>query len=88
MKPPVVVPLMLTRSTVPVDAVERGNTVLVPGPGAMTPDGAAVADPALLESRQVTLGRNDEQYIEITAGLEEGETVLVPDLAAGAGMGG
>ena len=73
---------------VPVDAVERGNTVLVPGPGAMTPDGAAVADPALLESRQVTLGRNDEQYIEITAGLEEGETVLVPDLAAGAGMGG
>ncbi len=73
---------------VPVDAVERGDTVLVPGPGAMTPDGTAVADPALLESRQVTLGRNDEQYIEITAGLEEGETVLVPDLAAGAGMGG
>ena len=59
---------------VPVDAVARGNTVLVAGPDALAEDGT-VADPALLEERQVVLGRSDADYIEITSGLADGETV-------------
>lgn len=68
---------------VPVSAVERGDTVLVPLPGAMTEDGTAVADAGKLEARPVTLGRNDDAYIEITSGLEEGETILILDQTAG-----
>lgn len=67
---------------VPVGAVNRGNTVLVPGEGAMTEDGTAVADPSKLEERPVTLGRSDGDYIEITSGLTEGETVLILDQTA------
>ena len=63
---------------VPVGAVERGNTVLVPGEGAMAEDGTAVADLSKVEERTVSLGFNDEAYIEITYGLEEGDTVLIP----------
>ena len=70
---------------VPVGAVERGDTVLVPGEGALAEDGTAVADPSKLESRPVVLGRSDEAYIEITSGLEEGDTVLIQEQD---GMGG
>ena len=68
--------------SIPVEAVNSDGTVLVPGEGALNPDGT-VADPAKLERRQVTLGRGDQQYIEITSGLEEGETVLLPAQASG-----
>ena len=67
---------------VSVGAVNRGNTVLVPGEGAMSEDGAAVADPSRLEERPVTLGRSGDAYIEITSGLTEGETVLILDQTA------
>lgn len=67
---------------VPVGAVNRGNTVLVPGEGAMAEDGSAVADPSRLEERPVTLGQSDGTYIEITSGLTEGETVLILDQTA------
>lgn len=67
---------------VPVGAVNRGNTVLVPGEGAMTEDGTAVADPSKLEERSVTLGKSDDAYIEVTSGIEEGETVLILDQTA------
>lgn len=70
---------------VPVGAVNRGGTVLVPGEGAMTGDGSAVADAARLEERPVTLGVSDEAYIQVTSGLEEGETVLVLDQTAAVG---
>lgn len=59
---------------VPVDAVARGNTVLVPGEGALGPDGTLL-DETKLESREVVLGRSDEEYVQITSGLEEGESV-------------
>ena len=62
---------------IPVDAVNRGNTVLVPGPGAMNEDNTAVIDASKLESRDVTLGKNDGDYIEVTSGLEEGDIVLI-----------
>ena len=62
---------------IPVDAVNRGNTVLVPGPGAMNEDNTAVIDASKLESREVTLGKNDGDSIEVTSGLEEGDIVLI-----------
>lgn len=72
--------------SVPVGAVNSGNTVLAAGEGALTPDGT-VADLTKTEKRPVTLGRGDKEYIEITSGLAEGETVLVPDQAQGGGAG-
>lgn len=73
---------------VPVSAVSRGNTVLIPGQGAMAPDGLTVADPTKVESRPVTLGRSDDEYIEITSGLEEGDTVLIQTTSAGLSAAG
>ena len=58
-----------------MDAVERGNTVTVPGPGALSEDGLSVVDVTKLETKEVTLGRNDDEYIEVTDGLEEGDVV-------------
>ena len=61
--------------TLPVEAVERGNTVLVALPGCLDENGA-IADLSATEQRQVTLGRNDDNYIEIVDGLAEGEVVV------------
>ena len=63
---------------VPVDAVNRGSdkpTVQVAQEGALDKNGN-VADPSKLETREVTLGRNDNDNIEITSGLSEGEIVV------------
>ena len=67
---------------IPVDAVERGNTVTVPGPGALSEDGLSVVDVTKLETKEVTLGRNDDEYIEVTSGLEEGDVVLINNQAS------
>ena len=67
---------------IPVDAVDRGNTVTVPGPGALSADGQSVADITKLETREVTLGRSDDEYIEVTGGLEEGDVVLINNQAS------
>ena len=78
--------------TLPVEAVERGGTVLVALPGCLDEDGN-VKDLSATESRQVTLGRNDDSYIEILDGLEEGDVVLALSpqgsslMSAMAGMG-
>ena len=61
--------------SLPVEAVERGDTVLVALPGCLDENGL-VADLSATEQRQITLGRNDDNYIEIVDGLEEGETVV------------
>lgn len=63
---------------VPVEAVNRGAEkpyVLVAGEGALNEEGR-VADLGKLERREVTLGRNDDSYIEITGGLDQGEVVV------------
>lgn len=63
---------------VPVDAVSRGSdkpTVQVALEGALDENGNVV-DPSKLETREVTLGRNDNDNIEITSGLSEGEIVV------------
>lgn len=70
---------------VPVAAVSRGNTVQVAQPGAMAEDGVTVADASKIEERAVVLGINDDAYIQITSGLEEGETVLM-ESQSGDGM--
>lgn len=63
--------------TVPVSAVNRGNTVLVKGAAGTkgidqtnAPDGAKYV--------QIEMGLNDESNIEVTKGLSEGDVVLVP----------
>lgn len=68
---------------VPAEAVNSDGTVLVAGEGALAEDGVTIADPSKIESRTVTLGRGDQDYVEITSGLEEGETVLVPIQSTG-----
>ncbi len=63
---------------VPVDAVNRGSdkpTVQMAQEGALDENGNVV-DPSKLETREVTLGRNDNDNIEITSGLSEGEIVV------------
>ena len=63
---------------VPAAAVNSDGTVLVAGEGAYAEDGVTIADPSKIESRPVTLGRGNQDFVEITSGLEEGETVLLP----------
>ena len=65
-----------------MDAVARGNTVLVPAAGALSEDGLSVVDVTKLETKEVTLGRNDDEYIEVTDGLEEGDVVLISNQAS------
>jgi HlyD family secretion protein len=69
---------------IPVDAVSRGNTVTVPKAGAMNADNTGVVNPALVEQKEVSLGRNDDQYIEVTDGLKEGDIVLIENQASNA----
>jgi len=69
---------------IPVDAVSRGNVVLVPEAGAMNEDNTAVVDDSRVKEQTLTLGRNDEAYIEVTDGLQEGDIVLISNQASSA----
>lgn len=69
---------------VPVDAVDRGNTVTIPGDGCIGKDGSI--DVTKLEQTTVTLGRNNEDYIEVTGGLSEGDVILIKDPQASSFM--
>lgn len=69
---------------IPLDAVSRGDVVLVPKAGAMNADNTGVVDPSKLEEKEIALGRNDENYIEVTSGLAEGDTVLILNQASNA----
>lgn len=68
---------------VPVDAVTRGNMVLVKtGSSGDTVNGqtlTAVSNglPDGFEYVEVTLGVNNDEYIEISSGLEEGDVIAV-----------
>lgn len=68
---------------IPVDAVSRGNTVLVAGEGALDKNGNLV-DASKLEERKVTLGRSNDEYIEVLDGLSEGDIVFVQNSASSA----
>ena len=69
---------------VPAQAVNSDGTVLAAGEGALAEDGMTIADPSKVEARAVSLGQGDREYVEITSGLEEGETVLLPVQSDGA----
>lgn len=74
----VIVEKVGTVLSVPVEAVKQGAQspyVMVAAQGALDSEGR-VTDLNRLERRDVTLGRNDESYIEITGGLAEGEVVV------------
>ena len=83
----IIVEQMKNVLSVPAAAVQRGDTVLVPLEGCLSPDGASVIDPTKTEERTVTLGGGDGTYVEITSGLDEGETILVPLQAQGGAAG-
>lgn len=79
--------------TVPIAAVSRGNLVLVKESDAPSASGEINAEEGGSEIDQsrapegyryvrVSLGLNDDRYIEITGGLDEGDTILVPKLTA------
>ena len=64
--------------SVPVSAVQRGNLVLVKTGDVPEGQENAVGEDGLpvgYEYREVTLGINDDDYIEITGGLEEGDEI-------------
>lgn len=63
---------------VPVDAVNRGSgkPVVTVAPAEALDENGNVADPTLLQQREVTLGRNDTDNIEIIEGIAEGEVVV------------
>lgn len=69
--------------SIPVDYVARGNTVLVALPGAMDENGNVI-DRSKIETRPVTLGRSNDEYIEILEGLQENDTVLYENHASSA----
>lgn len=60
---------------VPINAVQRGNTVLVPEEGAIAADGTI--DSAKLGEVPVITGRTNGTYVEITGGLNEGDTIVI-----------
>lgn len=61
--------------TVPVSAVQRGNTVLVADPESTGDPEKGV--PAGYRQAEVEVGRSDDDYIEIKSGLTEGDRVAV-----------
>jgi len=67
--------------SIPVDAVQRGNVVLVPEEGAFDKNGQLV-DLSKLKEVTVTLGRNDNDFIEVLSGLNEGDTVVIANQAS------
>lgn len=71
---------------VPIDAVERaeGGSVKLPGADAVYSEDGAMLSPGTVETRKVTLGRNNDEYIEIKDGLEEGDLVLVENQSSSA----
>jgi len=68
--------------TIPAAALNRGNTVLVTADSPSAVNGTAVAGPEGEDSTSsdyvsvsVTTGVSDDNYVEITSGLQEGDTV-------------
>ena len=71
--------------TVPVAAVQRGNTVYVKDSAAKNTDNTMVGGTVLPDGwREATVetGLSDDSNIEITSGLSEGDTVYVPQVQA------
>lgn len=73
--------------TIPLSAVQRGDTVQVIPESAISEKDGSI-DMSQAKEVQVSLGSNDSSYVIVTAGLEEGDLVLVPTSGSGgAGAG-
>ena len=71
--------------SVPVAAVQRGNTVYVKDASAKNTDNTMVGGTVLPDgwrAVEVETGLSDDTSIEITSGLSEGDTVYVPQVQA------
>lgn len=71
--------------SVPVAAVQRGNTVYVKDASAKNTDNTMVGGTVLPDgwrAVEVETGLSDDTSIEITSGLSEGDTVYVPQMQA------
>ena len=68
---------------VPVEAVQRGNVVMVAPAAALNKDGE-LTDVTKIEERTVELGRGNSEFIEVLSGVEEGEIICVPNMASSA----
>lgn len=69
--------------TVPVAAVQRGSTVYVKDDSAKNTDGVMVGGTVLPDGwreAEVETGLSDDNNIEITSGLSEGDVVYVPQI--------
>lgn len=69
--------------SVPVAAVQRGNTVYVKDESAKNTDNTMVGGTVLPDgwkAVEVETGLSDDSYIEILSGLSEGDTVYVPQV--------
>ena len=64
--------------TVPMGAVMRGNLIMVEGTESTVEAPAGQTTPEGYVWREVELGVNDDEYIEIVSGLQEGEMIAVP----------
>ncbi len=71
--------------TVPAGAVQRGNLVLVQGTESTVEPPAGQTTPEGYVWREVEIGANDDSYIEIISGLEEGDMIAVPANAMDSG---
>ena len=60
---------------IPVNAVSRGNTILVVDPAST--GNSELGIPAGYKQVEVTLGRSNEQYVEVLSGLNEGDIVAI-----------
>ena len=73
--------------SVPVSAVSRGNLVLVKTDSATSAqEGNAEGLPVGYEYVEVTLGTSNDDYIEITSGLEEGDQIAYIQTSEGGGF--
>ncbi len=60
---------------IPVNAVSRGNTVLIVDPASA--GNSELGIPAGYKQVEVTLGRSNEEYVEVLSGLSEGDIVAI-----------
>ncbi len=63
---------------IPAAALQRGNTVLVTKDSPSAANGTKPRDEAAAEefvSVEVTIGASDDEYIEVTSGLQEGDQI-------------
>lgn len=65
---------------IPLSSVVRGDTVMVLPADGYDRDGKL--DPSKMQSVSVTLGRSNEEFVEVLSGIEEGQIVITTNYAS------